>query len=523
MPRGATSVIISVWIAATAAGQELAARRPLPMPGAWRPEAPSRLTVKFHDAVRARARAGSVVSAADAAMDEVAALAADHDARFSPLITLPEDRLALLEQRAARRSGRAQPDLAGMMAIEAPAAELEALAAALRERPEVEWVYFAELMPLPPCEDLAPVTPLLAGRQDYRGPNPGINMLAAWAAGAGDGSGVRIADCEYGFTEHEDLCDVVREPGQTVHPEVSSFGWDEHGTATLGERVALENGYGCEGLAPGAEAWFFTEWSVEEGFRRVTAITAAVAAMDRGDVVLLEMQAEGPSGRYGPAELHPAVWTLSRMATDSGITVVGAAGNGSQDLDSALYEGYRAMGDSGAIIVGAGRADTSHTALSFSTYGARVNVQGWGESVFTLGYGGFARYGGDRRQAYTSSFGGTSSASPFIASAVASLQGAAQTRLGRPLTPGEARSILIRTGVPQGGTRHIGPLPDMVQATRAICRVDVDLNGSLDLFDFLAFQNLFGAGDTFADFDGDGALTFFDFLAFQNEFAAGCE
>ena len=54
------------------------------------------------------------------------------------------------------------------------------------------------------------------------------------------------------------------------------------------------------------------------------------------------------------------------------------------------------------------------------------------------------------------------------------------------------------------------------------CRADLTGDGSLDFFDFLAFQNLFAAGDPRADFTGDGVLDFFDFLAFQNEFAAGC-
>ncbi len=54
------------------------------------------------------------------------------------------------------------------------------------------------------------------------------------------------------------------------------------------------------------------------------------------------------------------------------------------------------------------------------------------------------------------------------------------------------------------------------------CRADLDGDGSLSIFDFLAFQNLFDAEDLAADFDGDGALTIFDFLSFQNEFDAGC-
>ena len=55
------------------------------------------------------------------------------------------------------------------------------------------------------------------------------------------------------------------------------------------------------------------------------------------------------------------------------------------------------------------------------------------------------------------------------------------------------------------------------------CPADIDGDGELTLFDFLAFQNLFATGDLAADFDGDGELTLFDFLEFQNQFALGCD
>ncbi len=54
------------------------------------------------------------------------------------------------------------------------------------------------------------------------------------------------------------------------------------------------------------------------------------------------------------------------------------------------------------------------------------------------------------------------------------------------------------------------------------CRVDLDGDGALTLFDYLAFSGLFGLGDLQADFDGDGELTIFDFLIYQTEFDAGC-
>ncbi len=54
------------------------------------------------------------------------------------------------------------------------------------------------------------------------------------------------------------------------------------------------------------------------------------------------------------------------------------------------------------------------------------------------------------------------------------------------------------------------------------CYADLDGDGVLTLFDFLAYQNLFATGSPVADCDEDGALTLFDFLCFQNAFAVGC-
>ncbi len=57
---------------------------------------------------------------------------------------------------------------------------------------------------------------------------------------------------------------------------------------------------------------------------------------------------------------------------------------------------------------------------------------------------------------------------------------------------------------------------------RVRCITDLDRDGELTIFDFLAFQHLFTANDPTADLDFDGELTIFDFLAFQNAFDAGC-
>lgn len=155
---------------------------------------------------------------------------------------------------------------------------------------------------------------------------------------------------------------------------------------------------------------------------------------------------------------------MVKAGTDAGVVVVGAAGNGNENLDSSTYDEYMQRGDSGAIIVGAGSSNTSHNKLGFSTYGSRVNVQGWGENVFTLGYGYYAAYGGDPLQYYIDAFSGTSSASPFVASACVALQGLSDDLYGVRMGPTELRQLLIDTGIPQGAGGHIGPFPDLVAA-----------------------------------------------------------
>jgi hypothetical protein len=149
--------------------------------------------------------------------------------------------------------------------------------------------------------------------------------------------------------------------------------------------------------------------------------------------------------------------------------------------------------DSGAIIVGGGKADadtdgvglldTGHercapgsygqpcpaqqppTGEILSTYGTRVDVQGWGEAVFTLGFGSYSNLP-TTRGSYTQRFSGTSSAAAMVAGAVASLQSIRVANGLSRLTPSQMRQLLIDTGIPQGTAipGHIGPFPNLAKA-----------------------------------------------------------
>jgi subtilisin family serine protease len=491
------------------------------------PAYPHELIVKFADEVKARPTVdGDVVSRTGKDIGAVRGVASEHGARFLRLIEVAEEELVRLQNEAAGASGYMQADLAGMMIVDAPRNRLEQVANELNKLDAIEWAYFQEITPPPPCTDIAPVTPNYVAMQGYRGANPGIAMILPMAAG-GRGAPVKVADCEYGYNaKHEDLCGIVMEPGQTIHPNVIANGWDEHGTAALGEIIGFDSAYGVTGIAHEAKGYFFTEWSVEQGTRRVTSIVNAVLTVGPGDVVILEMQTTGAGGGFGPAELNPAVWIVSRIATWAGRVVVAAAGNGNQNLDGGAYWLYQLFGDSGAIIVGAGTADANHDKMGFSSYGNRVNLQGWGEKVFTLGYGDFAQHGGDKNQRYTNTFSGTSSATPIVAGAATVVQSLSWLRTGAYKTPAQVRQLLIDTGTPQGAGGHIGPLPHIIRAGATIpLPGDLNCDGVVQFDDINPFVLALSDPQTYentfpdcrilnADANEDGQADFGDVNAF---------
>lgn len=329
----------------------------------------------------------------------------------------------------------------------------------LEARDDVEYCVLEPRDPPAPPLDIAPPTPDYAARQTYLGPNPGIDCKHAWSLGI-KGKGVQVSDIEFDWNlAHEDLVDQDIEFGL---PRRTSQ-YRNHGTAVLGVLASGHNGYGMDGCAPDAAYRVYPE-----GAGRATAITRAAADSKPGDIILLEMQVSGPDGKLAPADLNTAVWDAVRKASDAGIIIVAAAGNGGADLGSTSYGPYRTRGDNGSIVVGAGSPNTRHDKLSFSTFGTRVNLQGWGSGVATLDYGNLKPGGTDVNQHYATGFSGTSSASPVVTSAVALVQSYALAKLGRSLTPKEMRDLLTSTGIAQGTGGLIGPLPNIKAAFQKI-------------------------------------------------------
>jgi len=339
----------------------------------------------------------------------------------------------------------------------------------LEEFKFVRYVELNSLTPIaPPSIDIPPVTPNYLQQQVYIQANPGVNMQYAWNQSV-LGQGVRVRDVEYGMSlTHEELSVPKFSNANSINSLVN-LSWLDHGTATAGIVAAHNGSYGITGMQHGvSEFKVFPEYT-NLGYNRINAIIAALQASFAGDVVIFEMQTYGynfseDDHKYVAAEYENTIWDLTKAMTDAGIHVVAAAGNGNQNLNASGYSNYLNRGNSGAIIVGAGSPDLSHERLYFSTYGQRVDLQGWGLNVVTSGYGDYALLGNDPNQSYTQ-FSGTSSATPIVASCVIALVSRAKA-INRILSPNEARTILKETGISQGGntTQNIGPIPNMQAA-----------------------------------------------------------
>jgi len=391
-------------------------------------------------------------------------------------ITIPDSKLEKFADNAVRnsKSNVSIYKLKKIYKVQTPYNDNEtlyALAEKLEMLDAVEYVSLVSLSPIPPPWDIPPPTPNFEYLQTYLDPNPGVNMRYAWSLGL-TGEGIRVRDVEYGVnTKHEALHarNVAVAPGMDISPD-ASVDYTEHGTAVFGIVIADPADYGMTGMAHGAaEMLLFPEWQSDEygGYNRIYAVQRSIEESDEGDVIIYEMQTGGCYDQYVPAEYDNVVWDMTKAASDAGIVVVAAAGNGEQDLDDPCYDEYNSRGNSGAIIVGAGSPDLSHAPLWFTTYGSRVDVQGWGINVFTSGYGDYTQVGGDFDQSYTM-FSGTSSATPIVASCVIVLQSYYHSLTGKYMTGKEIRDILVDTGIPQGGSKHIGPLPDMKAAIEEI-------------------------------------------------------
>ena len=407
------------------------------------------------------------------------------------LFSLPEQKLNELRARERSRLGTPSPDLNLWVEMTLQfGTDAAAFLAEMKRMPNVEIATSAPLPQPPPW-----IPPDFTRKQGYLDPAPGgIEARFSWTIPGGNGHGVTIYNVEYNWLQtHDDLSTaggvtLLLDPGDRNYPPgFEELGCPapcdrinrEHGTAVLGAMVADHDTRGVTGISWGAKIGLAPANTLNLGYNPANAIILAVANGSAGDVILLEQQYPvcGLSD-FGPIEVLPSVFDAIQTAVAQGFVVVEAAGNGGVNLDQAACAGVfdRTLQDSGAIIVGAGQQPSSgvdRQREDFSTFGSRIDLQGWGSGVVTTGYGDL--YMAPDRPAdpglwYTGGFNGTSSAAAIVAGAVANLQGIALAQSGVPLPPLQARTLLVQTGSPQLGNiaEPIGPRPNLLKAAAQI-------------------------------------------------------
>jgi len=460
--------------------------------------------------------AGPTIASASipAAATSLTSLLQTHNASMRPLFGLSEDRLHVQVQAAmmplgdtVNRESEPAAALPAFYRVDAPAENLEQIAAALRAHPLVEAAYVkppgqppsagAQLgmhinAMLPETAEPPSTTPNFEANQLHLGVAPGgIDAQFAWTTPGGTGGKVKIIDCEWGWRfTHEDL--LQNQGGVVAGTSTTTLSFVNHGTAVLGVISGDRNGFGVTGIAPDAviSASSFNDQSTS------AAIKAAADKLQAGDIILLEIHRPGPNtpnpqqGQLGfiGIEWWPDDFAAIRYAVLKGIVVVEAAGNGTQNLDDAVYNTPSAgfpsswrnpfnLGNaqSGAVMVGAGAPPPGthgsdwgpdRSRLDFSNYGSRVDVQGWGQGVTTTGYGDL-QGGSNADLWYTNGFNGTSSASPVVVGALAATQGVLRARGHRVLDSPKARLLVRACGSPQQdapsrpASQRIGKRPNL--------------------------------------------------------------
>ncbi len=473
---------------------------------------PPLVTVRFREGVnpsRGPQATGEIAGRQDARWDELEAFFPG--ARLAPLFERQAaDEIRRLEARAARLTpGYRSPRFDAMFRVHLPPRaqwELSTpqdgnLAAALRAT-------LLQLLPVDRVSVETLVAPLpkkdsgIAGNPDVEHLDPadkGVDVDAVWTLPGGQGKDEVLADVERGWhTGHVEFTGVtfITLPGGVQEDtEVP------HGTQVLSVALARENKQYVLGVAPLVETVVLSaEKRVASGdhVTEEAIMDAIVELVDAGhpigSVLLLEVQkaitdflpaAAGAGGLatelLGPVEMKAEVYDVIQLAVANHIVVVEAAGNGGTedaalgmglDFDSAAGAALL-LGDSGAILVGQSVWGSGvHKAMPLGCTGQRVNCFAWGFNVDAASVTpdspdpltGASRY----KDAKTSGFSGTSSASAIIAGVALVVQGLVRNGLaGRPgyLPPSVMRAVLghvkLNTALSGGVTNVIGVMPDL--------------------------------------------------------------
>ena len=340
-------------------------------------------------------------------------------------------------------------------------------------------------------------------------PDADVDAPEAWDVTRGDPSiitvvidvGVQLDHPDMNLVPGFDAYDASN-PGNPANP------CDNHGTPVAGVVSAIaDNGIGVAGLAPestvASARVFESSLSCDGSWRTIISYTVDGLSFAES----IGARITNNSNIYGFTSAAIADKYASTRA--DGMVHFACAGNG-----GTASLAYPSRLDS---VNAVSAIDRFGFLTSFSSFGSGLFAAGPGLDVRTTDRTGFD---GWTASDYTWAWG-TSFSSPFAAGVAALILSIDPT-----LSAADVENLIAANatdaGTPGFDDRYGHGIVNAFAALPGRCRADLDGDGELTIFDFLAFQNAFDAGEPIADFDGDGELTIFDFLVFQNEFDAGC-
>ncbi|MFH0943984.1 MAG: S8 family serine peptidase [Planctomycetota bacterium] len=452
------------------------------------------IEVKFEDQSGIRLRDGQWTGGFAELMVDLNGVVAAFDGRIRRTFSQSEEWLDAYRTSGEQKSGKRLHDLNLFFCVDLPEGGLSGeLCDMLNSFAVVELAYPVSLPHDPSLPAVAPAVPMAAAalgmmpvspdftnNQGYRGAAPtGVDAVYGNTFSGGKGVGITVIDCETGWTDdHEDL--INKAHGNFVGYTPAPYPWN-HGTSVLGEIVGEDNGFGVLGLATEPEIKLSTHSPVGGTTNIPGAIMNAAAVAGAGDVIVVEIQCyNGPPAPH-PCEYEASTFATIQTATANGVHVIAAAGSGNNNLDSSAYGGAfdLSVRDSGSIIVGASDGASLNKA-DFSNYGNRLTSHGWGYYVTSSGYGDlYYLPSNPDRTAYTSTFSGTSSATPIVTGAALSVIGTHREAFNFDIDPTALRTLMKDTGTPQGTGGTIGTRPNIRAAVRAMGIPEIAVTGNL--------------------------------------------
>ena len=267
----------------------------------------------------------------------------------------------------------------------------------------------------------------------------GLNKFNADPRFAGiDGNGQTIAVFDFGFKlDHPGFGEdkdkdgagdriIRRDLDFQLNSNNNASDGHYHGTVTTGVVASGAKGVKILPIQIGSSV---------EALTQAIQFSTAFADKYKISVISISMSDARNTLDNLPTPATKSFYTAVGLAEKAGITVVTAAGNGG-------LGGYREPGTSGLAsltnVIGVSNANSNGLvdaiALSPSSQRSPTTIAAPGNGVMTFNV----------NNGYSVS-GGTSIATPFMASSIGLLQGVAERYLGRKLQPSEVKSLLQQT------------------------------------------------------------------------------